>query len=418
MKCLIVLVTVLFTSLGGSQAIAEGDSTPPVFIDLTYEAAAKRAKEENKILLLDAMTSWCAPCKQMDKTTWIDADFVQWLEANTIPIQLDMDEHEALKEKPGINAFPTIIAFNGEQEDRVLGLRDADFMQTWLSAFQKGQTRAQLLLKKFDDVHAGTVNASIEERVELANELTDSNLYEQALEASTWLWENAADQRLRSGPVVASVCYMLGRMMPNYAPARAMANQRFDEMTSKVEKSPSAETLWTWITLAFMTKNTKPVVDWSQRMSNTRKGRALLKKATPRLFGLLVENEAWEAAGHCLGQNLVERLAPYAHLVARNKGTEPPAGKAPMSFPFLNIGTERTQPEQIDFQMRSDGAAYYASLLVVGRAEEASALADYLIQYADNDKAARAALVDFTLQAGVFDQAAERHQKWLNEAWQ
>ena len=49
---------------------------PAVFQDLDFATALARSSAENKLLIVDAMTSWCGPCKAMDKTTWVDDELV------------------------------------------------------------------------------------------------------------------------------------------------------------------------------------------------------------------------------------------------------------------------------------------------------------------------------------------------------
>ncbi|WIO73855.1 thioredoxin family protein [Porticoccaceae bacterium LTM1] len=407
-----LMPVLLLLALLGSVANA---SVPPVFVDMEYEEAAKRAADENKLLILDAMTSWCGPCKQMDKTTWVDADLVKWLEANAISIQLDMDEHEALKDELGITAFPTIIAFKGDLQDRVVGLQSAAFMMEWLRALQKGETRGQALLKQLADVQKGAIQMSVADRAELTSELINSKFYEPALEEWKWLWENTGEEKSSYGfPLKNMLPGILNSIVRGHEPARAVAKQCFDEITQEVAKSPTRDTLGMWRQFANMAGKTETVVNWGQRMAETKKGQAVLK--TSGLFGLFSEHGAWKAAGYSIGdKNTKGYIEAYAHLVAKNNGTEPPAG-SPGMYPGVR-SEGRTQPEQIDFQMRSEGAERYVSLLSVGRTAEANDVAEFLFKYAGDKKAAHAAVVDYALRAGVFDKAAEQHRQWLWEVW-
>lgn len=412
MKRFCLMPVLLLLALLGSVANA---SVPPVFVDMEYEAAAKRAAEENKLFILDAMTSWCGPCKQMDKTTWVDADLVKWLEANAISIQLDMDEHEELKDQLGIEAYPTIIAFNGDLQDRVVGFQSANFMMEWLKALQKGETRGQTLLKQLADVQKGAIEMSVADRAELTSELIYSKFYEQALGEWKWLWENAGEEKSSHGyPVKARLPSILSSIVKGYEPARDVAKQCFNEMTQEVTKSSARSSLGMWRQFADMADQTGEVVKWGQSMAKTKEGQTVLKSSG--LYTLFAENGAWKAAGYSIPeQNAKGYLVTYGHLLAKEKGTEPPAGRLGM-FPGVHP-SDRSQFDQIDFQMRSEGAERYVSLLAVGRTTEANDVAEFLFKYAGDKKAAHAAVVDYALKAGVFDLASEQHHKWLWEAW-
>ena len=41
-----------------------------LFRDLSLDEAIELSQQENKLVMLDAMTSWCGPCRQMELTTW------------------------------------------------------------------------------------------------------------------------------------------------------------------------------------------------------------------------------------------------------------------------------------------------------------------------------------------------------------
>ena len=73
---------------------AQDHARPPVFQDLSLEQALALSSETGKLLVLDAMTAWCGPCKVMDRTTWVEPELVAWLEEHAIAIQLDMDRQD------------------------------------------------------------------------------------------------------------------------------------------------------------------------------------------------------------------------------------------------------------------------------------------------------------------------------------
>jgi thiol-disulfide isomerase/thioredoxin len=80
------------------------------FADLTYEAALAKAKEQEKLLLVDFTATWCGPCKKMDADTWRNAEVGAWLAEHAVAIQVDVDEQKDLAQQFKVNAMPTVVA--------------------------------------------------------------------------------------------------------------------------------------------------------------------------------------------------------------------------------------------------------------------------------------------------------------------
>jgi thioredoxin-related protein len=88
------------------------------FFTGTWSEALDKAKQENKLIFLDAYTTWCAPCKQMDKEVFRATSVGEAYNATFINVQKDMEKDEGidLAKKLNIKAYPTLFFINGEGE--------------------------------------------------------------------------------------------------------------------------------------------------------------------------------------------------------------------------------------------------------------------------------------------------------------
>jgi thioredoxin-related protein len=82
----------------------------------SWEKALKAAKKTNKLIFLDAYTSWCAPCKRMEATTFKNAEVIKALNEKFIPIKLNMERGEgiALAKNYRIGGYPTLLFIDAE----------------------------------------------------------------------------------------------------------------------------------------------------------------------------------------------------------------------------------------------------------------------------------------------------------------
>jgi thioredoxin 1 len=99
------------------------------------EAKAKAAAEK-KLFVMDLMADWCPPCKEMDRTTWVDPKVVDWVSQNAIAAQVDVDEHGQLAQELGVTGIPTLVVFrDGKEVGRASGYQSADELIGWLKGF-------------------------------------------------------------------------------------------------------------------------------------------------------------------------------------------------------------------------------------------------------------------------------------------
>lgn len=89
-----------------------------VFHDLGFDAALKKAKSEDKVVMIDFYTTWCAPCKMLDNHTWKNGDVVKWLKNKTIALKIDAEKQRDLAKRYKIEGYPTMIFVDGDGKER------------------------------------------------------------------------------------------------------------------------------------------------------------------------------------------------------------------------------------------------------------------------------------------------------------
>lgn len=133
------------------------------FIHEKFGEAMEKARAENKIVFIDAYTTWCGPCKQMDKNTFSDEDVAAFFNEKFVNLKLDMERGDGLtiQQRYKISAFPTLLFLNadGEVIHKALGFQDAEQMlalgkvalgsdqtlSAWTSRYEKGERDPKFL---------------------------------------------------------------------------------------------------------------------------------------------------------------------------------------------------------------------------------------------------------------------------------
>ena len=100
------------------------------FFHGTWEEALVRAKEEKKLIFVDAYAVWCGPCKRMAKNVFTKEDVGEYYNAQFINVKIDMEKEPGRifgQEYP-VSAFPTLFYINekGEILKKIVGGRPAD----------------------------------------------------------------------------------------------------------------------------------------------------------------------------------------------------------------------------------------------------------------------------------------------------
>lgn len=81
------------------------------FIESDWNKALAEAKQQHKLIFLDAYASWCGPCKLLKRNTFPDKAAGEYFNTNFINVAIDMEKGfgPVLLKKYSVNAFPTLI---------------------------------------------------------------------------------------------------------------------------------------------------------------------------------------------------------------------------------------------------------------------------------------------------------------------
>ncbi len=112
----------------GATAFAQGEGIS--FSKDSWKELLAQAKKENKIIFMDAYTTWCGPCKKMSKEVFPQESVGKFYNENFINVKMDMEKGEGIElaELYSVRAFPTLlyIASDGSLVHRAAGYRGAD----------------------------------------------------------------------------------------------------------------------------------------------------------------------------------------------------------------------------------------------------------------------------------------------------
>lgn len=104
------------------------------FEHTSWQEVIKKAKSENKLIFIDAYTTWCGPCKVMAKNVFTDTEVGTFFNQNFINVKLDMEKEPglSLKSKLNVTAYPTLIFIDANEniEHKAVGsMPKADFLK-------------------------------------------------------------------------------------------------------------------------------------------------------------------------------------------------------------------------------------------------------------------------------------------------
>lgn len=82
----------------------------------SFAEVLAKAKKENKPIMMDAYTTWCGPCKMMDKMVFTNDTVADYFNANFIAYKSDMEKGEGkdLAKRYEVMAYPNFLFLDAE----------------------------------------------------------------------------------------------------------------------------------------------------------------------------------------------------------------------------------------------------------------------------------------------------------------
>jgi len=103
------MVCLLFIGLkADTHKVQEGGIA---FSHVKFKQAKALAKKENKLIFIDAYTTWCGPCKLMARTVFKEKAVGDYYNEHFVSLKMDMETSEGIfiGNKYGVNAYPTYL---------------------------------------------------------------------------------------------------------------------------------------------------------------------------------------------------------------------------------------------------------------------------------------------------------------------
>ncbi len=375
-------------------------------------AAAKRADEQGKMLVVTFSSPFCSECPEMDRTTWSDERVRAWLNEHAKTIRIDTATMRGLDERLNVRStIPVVLIMKGQKEfDRFAGTPDADDVLEWFEAALEGKTRLDLAREASLD---GSV-AGLSKRYEVVDQLIEVGRYPEAADELVWLWNKIGRGQILSRITLGAAVsrterWVLTRQMEAVVKKYPEAVELFvpirDELSARLRDQPTdGDARHEWIFLNDVLGDAEITAEWIRAASEDPLRQDELRAAGTWVSGFLKEQREWAL----LGSLSVDPLARV-----RNQFAMFASARTRLANAAEGAGRERRMVGQRRGEILERVPQLYASLLAAGRDQDASKVAAYTLEHYDEPARMKFAIAH---AAWIAESVRPIHIQWAIEA--
>jgi thiol-disulfide isomerase/thioredoxin len=224
-----MLLTLLVATL--FSPVTPHASDDGMFRPLTYDAALAAAKSEQHVVMIDFFTTWCAPCKKLDATTWKDPAVLAWARETCVAIKLDAEQNVELAKRYKIESYPTMVFLrsDGTEIERVNGYKDAPTFLAEAKDLLAGKDAISRLREKLARHEKDYML-----RGQLADALARRGKHEEALAEYLRCFDEGKDSPGYGGVRVSFLLADIAQLGAKYPPALHALEERRDAAETRL----------------------------------------------------------------------------------------------------------------------------------------------------------------------------------------
>jgi thiol-disulfide isomerase/thioredoxin len=233
------LALLLMLGLCSLLRAAEPVSAP--FESLNFEDALKKAATEHRLVLIDFFTTWCGPCKMLDKQTWSNPEVQAALQEKVIALKIDAEKEAELAKRYNIDAYPSMVILtpDGTLKDKYVGFMPPSAFLEHFTATLSGKTSMDLAREAVEKAGRADDDALARARYTRGQELVRAGKDEEALADFLWCYDEGMVRAKAFSGVRSS--YLLGdlaRLASKYPAARDALLERRERARALMLSGP------------------------------------------------------------------------------------------------------------------------------------------------------------------------------------
>jgi len=345
------------------------------FQELSFDQALAAAAKDKKVVMVDFFTTWCGPCKKLDKTTWKDAEVQKWLGEQTVALKIDAEKERELADRFALTGYPTIlfVKADGKELGRLVGYREAQQFLADARSTLAGKGPAEIAKAKL----SGKENDP-SARLEYGRELARAGRKDEALAEYSWCFDHG-NENPWNGFTGVRLSFLLSAWMElagRHPPALEALETRRDQAEKKLLDGTGGfgEAADVAALNRALGSSERTLKAFDQLRKDDRLQPAMVPVLLREIAPLLVDAKRYEDLLSAVGD-------PAAHVKSR-------IAMAEMTLKFTaehetSQGDGDDSLSRLTKQDAVDAGSYlYEALIGTKQAEKATALAEQLMAFA------------------------------------